>query len=136
MANGIYDAAKEQILQGSIDLINDDIRVILIDAADYTVNLATDDFLDDVAVAARVATSGALTTKSVTDGDFDADDVTLASVTGDQSEALLIYKHTGVESTSNLLFYIDTGVTGLPITPNGDDITIQWNASGIIAPMG
>ena len=26
---------------------------------------------------------------------------------------------------------IDTGVTGLPVTPNGGDISITWNASGI-----
>jgi hypothetical protein len=37
------------------------------------------------------------------------------------------------ESTSALICFLDTGVTGLPVTPNGGDITITWNASGIFA---
>ena len=32
----------------------------------------------------------------------------------------------GTESTSNLIAYMDTGMTGLPVTPNGGDITVQW----------
>jgi hypothetical protein len=126
MANALYDKGREGFLDGSIDWDSDDIRVILIDTDDYTVNLATHDNLDDIPAAARVATSGALTGKTVTDGVADADDVTFSSVTGDQSEALVIYKHTGTESTSRLIAYIDSA-TGLPVTPNGGDITVQWD---------
>lgn len=126
MANALYDKGRQAFLEGDIDWINDDIRVILIDADDYTVNLSTHDFLDDVPVAARVAVSSALSGKTATDGVADANDVTFSSVTGDQSEALVIYKHTGVESTSNLIAYIDTA-TGLPVTPNGGDITVVWD---------
>jgi hypothetical protein len=43
-------------------------------------------------------------------------DGVLASVSGDQSEALIIYKDTGAEGTSPLIAYIDT-VTGLPVNP-------------------
>ncbi len=126
MANALYDKGREGFLDGSIDWDSDDIRVILIDTDDYTVNLATHDNLDDIPAAARVATSGALTGKTVTDGVADVDDVTFSSVTGDQSEALVIYKHTGTESTSRLIAYIDSA-TGLPVTPNGGDITVQWD---------
>jgi hypothetical protein len=38
---------------------------------------------------------------------------------------------TGTAATSPLVAYIDTGVTGLPVTPNGGNITVTWNASGI-----
>jgi hypothetical protein len=126
LANALFDKGRQGFLEGAIDWDTDDIRVILIDAADYTVNLATHDNLDDVASAARVATSGALTSKTVTDGVADAADVTLSAVTGDPSEALVIYKHTGTETTSRLIAYIDTA-TGLPVTPNGGDITIAWD---------
>lgn len=126
MANALYDKGREGFLDGSIDWDTDDIRVILVDTADYTVNLATHDNLDDIPAAARVATSGSLTGKSVTNGVADADDVVLSSVSGDQCEALVIYKHTGTESTSRLIAYIDSA-TGLPVTPNGGDITIQWD---------
>lgn len=126
MANALYDKGREAFLLGDIDWNADDIRIILIDVADYTVNLATHDFLDDVPAAARVKVSGALTGKSATAGVADAADVTLAAVTGDPSEALVIYRHTGTDSTSQLIAYIDTA-TGLPVTPNGGDIVIAWD---------
>jgi len=57
--------------------------------------------------------------------------LTFSSVSGNQSEALIIYIHTGNEATSRLVAYIDTGVTGLPVTPSGGNIIVVWNASGI-----
>jgi len=127
MSNALYDKGREGFLDGSIDWDTDDIRCILIDTADYSVDLATHDNLDDVPGDARVATSGAFTGKTVAAGVADAADVTLSSVTGDTCEAIVIYKHTGTESTSRLIAYIDTA-TGLPVTPNGGDITIQWDS--------
>ena len=137
MANAIYPKYREALLDGSsnIDLNDGDVRVILVDTTDYTYSSAHD-FLDDVPSGARVATSGALTNTTVTNGTFDADDVTFSSVTGDQSEALIIYIHTGSEATSRLVAYIDTGVTGLPVTPNGGNISLAWNASGIFTLGG
>lgn len=126
MANALYAKGREGFLDGSIDWDTHTIKVILIDTADYTVNLAVHDNLDDVPAAARVATSGALTGKTVTDGVADANDVTFTAVTGDPSEALIVYKDTGTESTSRLIAYIDTA-TGLPVTPNGGDISVVWD---------
>lgn len=126
MANAIYDKARKKFLDGDIDWLADTIKVVLVDAADYTVDLANHEFLSDIAAGARVATSAALSGKDSTAGVADAADVVLSSVSGDQSEALVIYKDTGAEGTSPLIAYIDT-VTGLPITPNGADITITWS---------
>jgi hypothetical protein len=126
MASALYDKGREGFLDGSIDWDTDDIRLILIDAADYTVNLGSHDFLDDVPSGARVATSGALSGKTVTAGVADANDVTLSAVTGDPSEAIVFYKNTGTESTSRLIAYVDSA-TGLPVTPNGGDIIIQFD---------
>jgi len=128
MANALYTKGKQNILAADIDLVADDIRVILVDSADYTLNLATHDALDDIPAAARVAVSGALQNKSVTDGVFDADDITISTVSGDQFEYLVLYKHTGTESTSLLIMCIDTA-TGLPCTPNGGDVEIQWSSA-------
>lgn len=127
MANALYDKGREGFLDGSIDWDTNTIKCVLIDTADYTVNLSTHDNLDDVAGAARVATSSALSGKSVTAGVADANDLTFSSVSGDSVEALIIYKDTGVESTSRLIAYIDTA-TGLPVTPNGGDITVTWDS--------
>lgn len=128
MASGLYQAFVESYMtQGAnqVDLDADDIRAILVDNADYTVNLATHDFLDDVPAAARVAVSGALQNKSVSARVFDADDITINSVSGDGTESVVLYKHTGTESTSRLIAYYDNA--GVVITPNGNNITIQWD---------
>jgi hypothetical protein len=29
--------------------------------------------------------------------------------------------------------FLDTNVTNLPVTPNGGNISVAWNASGILA---
>lgn len=126
MANALYDTGREAFLLGDIAWDTDNIKVILVDTADYTVNLSTHDFLDDVAGAGIVATSGNLASKTTTAGVADAANVTFSSVTGDQCEALIIYKDTGVSTTSQLIAYIDTA-TGLPVTPNGGDITVTWD---------
>lgn len=126
MANALYDAAREAFLLGNADW-DADHRVILHDDADDTPNLATDNALDDVAAAARVAVSGALANPTGTAGVADADDKTLTAVTGDPFETMIIYQHTGTESTSELICTI-TSATGLPCTPNGGDITITWSS--------
>jgi hypothetical protein len=126
MANSLYDKARKAFADGDIDLLNDTIKCVLIDAADYTVDLANHDFLDDVPSGARVGTARTLGSKTTTAGVFDAADVTFSSVTGDQCEAILIYKDTGTAGTSRLIAYIDSA-TGLPVTPNGGNIQIQWD---------
>lgn len=126
MANAIYPKYKQAVISGGIDhdLNLGNVKVMIIDAADYTYS-TSHEFLSDVAVSARVATSSNLTGKTFTDGTFDTDDVTLSAVTGDQSEALILYVDTLVEATSRLVCYRDTGITGLPVTLSGGDITIS-----------
>ena len=126
MANALYDLGRKAFLDADIDILVDNIKCVLVDTATYTVNLATDQFLDDIPVGERVATSGNLASKTSTAGVFDAADVVFSSVTGDVSEALVIYKDTGAAATSPLIAFIDTA-TGLPATPNGGDITVTWD---------
>lgn len=135
MPNAIYPKFKEALISGgaNTNLSTGDVRVILIDANDYTYS-AAHEFLSSVPGAARVATLAAgVTGKSVTDGVFDCADFSWASVTGDQSEAILVFVHTGSDATARLVAYIDTGVSGLPVTPNGQNIDFTVNASGLFA---
>jgi hypothetical protein len=127
MANALYDYGREGFLAGDIDWDANNIKIMLIDEADDTPDLALDQDLADRLAAARVATSGNLASKTVTDGVADAADVTFSSVTGDQSESIDIYADSGVEATSRLIANIDTAA-GLPVTPNGGDITVQWGS--------
>lgn len=130
MASGMYALGREGFLGGDIDWDANNIKVTLVDSADYVVNLSTHDFYNDVTAGGRVATSGNLASKTKTNGTADAADVTFSAVTGDVSEALVVWADTTVESSSRLIVYIDTG-TGFPVTPNGGDITVQWDAAGI-----
>lgn len=129
MANLLYPTGKKAILDGDVDFLVDTIKVALVDTGTYTYSSAHD-FLNDV--SGVVGTAATLASKTTTSGTFDAADVTFSAVTGSSAEALIIYKDTGSSATSQLIAYIDTA-TGLPVTPNGGDITIAWNASGIFA---
>jgi len=126
MANRLYDKGREGFLRGDISWSADDIRVVLVDLDDYTPDFVNDQFLSDIPAIGRIATSSALAGKTTVAGVADADDVTWSLVTGDESEAVVIYQNTGVDSTSRLIAYIDT-VTGLPVIPNGGDIIVQWD---------
>lgn len=131
MANAFYTDVFDQFGSKGIHLLNDVIRVILVDAADYTFS-AAHDFLDDVPSIGRVA-SASLATKTLVDGVFDAADTVLTSVTGDQSEALILYDDSpATEATKPLICYLDS-YSGLPITPNGQNITIVWPTAGILS---
>lgn len=128
MANALYDLARQSFLSGSpaIDWDTDNIKVSLVRSSAYTPNLATDQFLSSVPT--RVADSANLSGKSVTSGVADASDVTFTAVAaGLAVQYVLIWKDTGVAGTSPLIALIDTG-TGLPITPNGGDIVVSWDA--------
>lgn len=137
MANLLFPKYKEALLGAGINLSTGTVKALLVDTGAYTYS-ATHQFLSDVPSAARIASSAALTTKTVTNGVFDADDATFTSVpagTGSASaaEALIIYVDTGTVGTSPLVGYLDTGVSGLPVTPNGGNISLTFNASGIFA---
>ena len=120
MANALYDHGREGFLDGSIDWDTDDIKMYLVDEGVDTIDLANDSA--NSAVTSPVATSGNFGSKDVSAGVADAANVTFSSVTGAQSESLSIFSNTA----SRLICNIDTA-TGLPVTPNGGDITVQWD---------
>jgi hypothetical protein len=126
MANGLYDKGRQAFLEGGVAWLTDNIKVVLVDTGAYGPNLATHQFLSDIAAGARIATSANLAGKTSTAGVADANDAVFSAVTGVQSEAVVIYKDTGTAGTSTLIAYIDTA-TGLPVTPNGGDITVVWD---------
>lgn len=139
MANAVYPIYKTAILSASANVsltVNDATDgpfTALIDTGVYTYS-AAHDFADDI-TAGTVGTDQRITTPtvgSVSAGTFDGDNLTYTAVTGATVEALIVYRHNaGASSTWRLVLYLDTSVTGLPVTPNGGDITVTWSASGI-----
>lgn len=136
MANAIYPLYKQSLLAGdaNADLDNntstDGVYAALVDTGTYTYSSAHQFYSS---LSGVVGTDQRITTPTVVNGLFDGDNVTYSAVSGNSVEAIVLYrKNSGANTTWRLVAYIDTGVTGLPVTPNGGDITITWNASGIV----
>jgi hypothetical protein len=123
VANTLYDLGRQAFLSGSVAYLTDTIKVALVDTGTYTFSQAHQ---FQSSLTGVVGTAQTLGTKTATNGVADAADSTFTAVTGATVEALVIYKDTGSAATSPLLAYIDTA-TGLPVTPNGGDITIVWD---------
>jgi len=131
MANAIYPKYKEAVLTSAANSsLTGTLKAALVDTGAYTYS-AAHEFLSSL--TGVVGTAHTLVSKSYADGVFDAADVTYPAVTGNSVEAIVFYIDTGNANTSRLVAYLDTGFTGLPVTPNGGDITVTWNASGIFA---
>lgn len=113
------------------DWVTDDIDFLLLDGADYTPNLTTHQDIADIPSGAIVARE-TIASLAVAAGAADAADLTLPTVTGDQCELVVWAFNTGVDSTSTLLVVIDDFPAGMPVTPNGGDIDIVFDAAGLI----
>lgn len=129
MADALYPLARQSFLAGSptIDWDTDDIKCVLVRSYTYS---AAHQFYTDIAGGGGtvVATSANFGGKTATNGVSDANDITFTAVgAGAACQSLIIYRDTGVAATSPLIAYIDAA-TGLPVTPNGGDITVQWDA--------
>lgn len=140
MANALYPIWKSNLLKGTAntDLDNDDATdgpfCALVDTGTYTYSAAHDFYNDLSGIVGTDQRISTPTVDSVAQATFDGDNLTYSSVTGNTVEALVIYrKNSGANTTWYLVAYIDTSVTGLPVTPNGGDITVSWNASGIFS---
>ena len=125
MANAFYRKGAEKIITGAIDFTTDTIKARLVKNT-YAQNLSTDEFVSSV-TAITGTTDVTLASKTVTDGVFDAADVTWSAVAaGETSEGVVLYKFVTVDADSPVIAYIDT-ITGFPLATNGGDIVVQWD---------
>ena len=133
MANAVFPKAKEGFLDGSIDLDTASIKVALVRGYTYS---SSHEFVSDVTASGTLhATSAALTSIDVTDGVFDAADITFTTPATDSNDhSLLIFQSSAVgggsdvaSSSQRVIAWIDTG-TGIPIKPAGGDITVVWDS--------
>jgi len=132
-----YNSYKKDVLDSTIDFINDTIKVALTTSS-YSPDIDSDSFWGDVTnevadtgyTAGGETLAGKTNTQDNTDdeGVFDANDVTWSS-SSITARYAVIYKDTGTPSTSPLVCYIDLG--GDKSSASGD-FTLSWNAEGII----
>jgi hypothetical protein len=132
MANSLYGKGRQSFLAQlpPIAWVTDTIKLLLVQitgaGTPYTVAINADQFRADIPSGAEVAVSPAFTSNTAVLGTANSNNVTITAVSGNTIGAIVIFKDTGVRGTSPLIAYIDTA-TGLPLTPNGGDITVVWD---------
>lgn len=136
MANALYGKGRGHFLDADIDWSVGDIKLLLYDASQAP-DIDVDEWCnkDTIPDVDRVTNglSGNFASKTSTLGVADADDVVLTTVTGNEVVGFVIALDGGdglvSQSGTNdaLIADIDTA-TGLPVTPNGGNITIAWDA--------
>lgn len=127
-----YDKTKTTIGKGNLDLNTLSNPKMIALKSGYVFSQAHD-FLDDIDSGDRLAT---VDLTSVTFGVslesyLDAANPTYLTPSVGTVVAFAIYNDSGVESTSPLILFINSGVT-LPITTeSGRDLEITFNSNGI-----
>ena len=137
MANKIYPKALERSMKTGLDLLTQNVKAVFVDAASYTYSDAHE-FLADIAVGARIATSSNMTTKTVAtvttdDARFDCDDFSVTFASAQPTcEALVYYVDTRSAAPSYLIKYMDTSAS-LPLTPppGGGVVNVTVSANGV-----
>lgn len=131
MANAVYPLFKQSMINGDTNAsLSGTVKAALVDTGTYTYS-SSHQYYTSIS-SAVIGTPATLSSKTYTNGLFDAADVSYSALTGSSVEAIVLYIDTGTAGTSRLIAYIDSSVTNLPFTPNGGDVTLAWNASGII----
>lgn len=146
MANFVYNEAKNQLLRGGLDFTTADMRVMLVmtnttaDTEDDANTVGGFTTLDEYDGSGYTTGAGgvALTGETVIEDAgnnrayFDANDLTYTALGAGtrQCQAALLIKFITNQASSLPVGFIDTG--GFPFAGNGSNVTLQWNAAGIL----
>jgi hypothetical protein len=134
MANVLYPKFKQSLLNKEHDLDTDIIKATLGDQGAYTYVASHTSYATDVAAGAKIAVSAQLTTPTIVDGVFDTADFSWTAVSGAVSELIILWNDTTTTPIADaLVAHYDTGMTGMPVTPNGGNINVTVHASGWFA---
>ncbi len=139
----VFNVFKALSAKGDLSLLNDNIRIMLVDSS-YVANQDNDKVDAGGAndpIDAELSGAGycriTLAGRTINEDDandraeYDADDVTWPGINAGTAAAAIVFKESAVGDTQSILIaLIDTG--GFPITTNGGDLTIQFNAEGIL----
>lgn len=108
-----------------IDFATDTFKILFYNGS-YS---ATDEFVSALVPGDIVARSGALAGVTITNGVIDANDITVAGVSGSPFPTVILFKDTGSDPTSPLIAWFDIS----SYTPNGLSVAVTFNASGLFA---
>jgi len=128
LANFIYKKAKQAILNGQINISANQYKVLFLKNSLYTPNQNLDEFVSDIPSSAIAERSSNIPNITNTLGVIDGDDIIIDNYNGGTFEAIAFYQVGSSDSSSRLIFYIDTS-EGLPyvVTANNTTVTILWS---------
>ena len=138
MANRWYEKGLQSIgsaalLGTQIDLVNDDIRALLVTSA-YTPDTSAtgDQFVSTISGigGAILARSGSIASKTLTGGVWNFAAFTWSLVpTGHVGKYVVLYKFNASDAAAPLILIDDTG-NNLPVTTDGGDLQYQPASTG------
>lgn len=138
MASVLYNSFKRDIMNGSLDLDLDTIKIMLVTST-YVANIDThtkrSDITNEVVGTGYTAGGAALASLSVTadntddEGVFDAADVSWTTATITARGGVLYKSRGGAATADELIAYIDFGAD---FSSTAGTFLITWNAEGII----
>lgn len=144
MADFVYNKAKKNLIDGTMDLVAlaaaNKLKMLLLEAAadenpdDNFVADVIDGTSTELAAYTRHIFAGEAATQDDPNdrAEFDADNSVFSAVVAQNAiVAYVIYEEVTNDADNIPIMFVDE-TTGLPITPNGSDITITWNAEGIL----
>lgn len=128
MSNVLFAKGREGLLDRTIDLTAGTIKAVLLRGSTFSSAAV---YLSDL--GGSIVSPQVLASKTYTLGVFAAADVVFAAagngaLASGQSvcSAICIYNDTAVAGTSRVIAWIDTA-TNLPVTPNGQDVTLSFD---------
>jgi hypothetical protein len=125
--NRLLDTAREAFARGLVDWVGDTVVARLVRTSVAAPNFSTLAFLSELDDDGFAADAVEIENRTATAGVLDGDDVLFPAVdAGDAIDAVAIYVDTGNAATSRVLAWLDSG-TGLPVTPDGTDVTVTWD---------
>ena len=132
MANLIYDSARAKFADGFLSWSDQWTDVLAVLVTSYTFSNSHGTMQDVFASGGQEVAAANIMNRSVdATGACDADDTVFASVSGAQITAVLVVQDKGYgldPADAHLIAHYDTGV-GFPYTPQGGNITVQWDNS-------
>ena len=145
----VPNRTKKELLNGSIDFINDTLKLALYDnGVSFSFDPDSHEFVSDIldsGTTAQEPTDSSYSRQDITtpslgidstaeESFFDADDVKFTSLsTTNDIQGIIVYKEITDDTDSPVLFVIDdSDSSDLPVSTDGSDLPIEWAADGII----
>ena len=142
MASHWFNYAKQQLMNGGIDLDTDDIRAGLFmsnttidtenDGISTISGFTTLDECDGAGYSRLALTGEAVNLDDANDrAEFDADDANFGAVSAATRDVIgaLVYKHVTNDTDSIPIAWVEFATAK---TMDGSNFTIQWNTEGIL----